>query len=256
LTADIARERNLHIDDAGFAREMQAQRERAREASKFGVDYGKDITVDATTEFTGYDTLKDSGRVVALFRGNESVKQLADGEEGAVVLDRTPFYAESGGQVGDRGVLEAGAVRFEVGDTQKRGAAFVHFGKLSGGALTLGDEVDAEVSREARSPTMLNHSATHLLHAALRHVLGAHVAQKGSLVAPDRLRFDFSHPQPLTPDEIRGVEDLVNAEIRRNHPADIQLMAYDDAIKAGAMALFGEKYGSEVRVMKFGEFST
>ncbi|HEX6927798.1 MAG TPA: alanine--tRNA ligase, partial [Gammaproteobacteria bacterium] len=256
LTADIAREKNLSIDDAGFAREMQAQRERAREASKFGVDYGKDIKVDTISEFTGYDSLRGSGKVIALFRGNESVKQLADGEEGVVVLDRTPFYAESGGQVGDSGVLENGAVRFDVADTQKRGAAHVHFGKLSGGALTVGDTVDAEVSKESRSPTVLNHSATHLLHAALRHVLGSHVTQKGSLVAPDRLRFDFSHGQPLTAEEIRAIEDLVNVEIRRNHPADVKLMAYDDAIKAGAMALFGEKYGSEVRVMKFGEFST
>ncbi|MBW3568449.1 MAG: alanine--tRNA ligase, partial [Proteobacteria bacterium] len=256
LTADIARERNLSIDDAGFARAMQAQRERAREASKFGVDYGKDMKVDVASEFTGYEKLKDHGKVVALYRGNDSVRQLADGEEGAVVLDRTPFYAESGGQVGDSGVLENGVVRFDVADTQKRAAAHVHFGKLSGGALTVGDKVEAEVSRESRSPTVLNHSATHLLHAALRHVLGAHVTQKGSLVAPDRLRFDFAHPQPLKPEEIREIEDLVNAEIRRNHPADVQVMSYDDAIKAGAMALFGEKYGNEVRVMKFGEFST
>lgn len=256
LTADIARERKLSIDEAGFAREMQAQRERAREASKFGVDYGKDIKLDATTEFTGYEKLRDHGKVIALFRGNESVKQLADGEEGAVVLDRTPFYAESGGQVGDRGVLESGAMRFEVRDTQKRGNAHVHFGTLSGGALSVGDDIEAAVSRESRSPTVLNHSATHLLHAALRHVLGSHVTQKGSLVAPDRLRFDFSHPQPLSAEEIRHVEDLVNTEIRRNHAAEIALMSYDDAIKAGAMALFGEKYGNEVRVMKFGEFST
>ena len=256
LTADIARERNLSIDDAGFAREMQAQRERARVASKFGVDYGKDIRVDVGSIFTGYEKLTDQGEVIALFRGNASVKQLADGEEGAVVLDRTPFYAESGGQVGDSGVLENGTVRFDVADTQKRGSAHVHFGKLSGGALTVGDKVDAEVGRESRSPTVLNHSATHLLHAALRHVLGAHVTQKGSLVAPDRLRFDFAHSQPLTAEEIRDIEDLVNTEIRRNHAADVKLMSYDDAIKAGAMALFGEKYGSEVRVMKFGEFST
>ncbi|HEX7047530.1 MAG TPA: alanine--tRNA ligase [Gammaproteobacteria bacterium] len=256
LTADIARERNLSIDDAGFAREMQAQRQRARDASKFGVDYGKDIRSDAVTEFTGYENLQGHGKVIALFRGNDSVKQLADGEEGAVVLDRTPFYAESGGQVGDSGVLETGQVRFDVADTQKRGAAFVHFGRLSGGALTVGDAMEAEVSRESRSPTVLNHSATHLLHAALRHVLGSHVTQKGSLVAPDRLRFDFSHSQPLSAAEIREIEDLVNTEIRRNHAADVKLMSYDDAIKAGAMALFGEKYGDEVRVMKFGEFST
>ena len=256
LTADIARERKLTIDDAGFAREMQAQRTRAREASKFGVDYGKDIKVDVASEFTGYESLQGRGKVVALYRGNESVKQLADGEEGAVVLDRTPFYAESGGQVGDSGVLEKGAVRFDVADTQKRGGAHVHFGALSGGALGVGDEMQAEVSRESRAPTVLNHSATHLLHAALRHVLGTHVTQKGSLVAPDRLRFDFSHSQAVTAEEIRAIEDLVNAEIRRNHAADVQVMAYDEAIKAGAMALFGEKYGDAVRVMKFGEFST
>ena len=255
LTADIARERNLTIDDEGFARAMQKQRERARSASKFGVDYGKDITVDAQTEFSGYDRLVDDANVVALFRGNESVKQLADGEEGAVVLDRTPFYAESGGQVGDRGVLEGSAVRFDVQDTQKRGNAHVHFGKLSGGALSVGDELKAEVSMELREPTMLNHSATHLLHAALRHVLGSHVTQKGSLVEPERLRFDFSHGQPLTGEEIEQVEDLVNREIRRNVAADVQVMSYDDAMKSGAMALFGEKYGDKVRVLKFGEFS-
>ncbi|MDX1444203.1 MAG: alanine--tRNA ligase, partial [Gammaproteobacteria bacterium] len=255
LTADIARERDLAIDEEGFARAMQKQRERARQASKFGVDYGKDIKVDTKTEFSGYDRLADDARVVALFRGNESVKQLADGEEGAVVLDRTPFYAESGGQVGDRGVLESGSLRFDVADTQKRGAAHVHFGKLSGGALSVGETVKAEVSMELRAPTMLNHSATHLLHAALRHVLGAHVTQKGSLVEPERLRFDFSHNQPLTHDELVEIEDLVNREIRRNVAAEVKVMPYDDAIKAGAMALFGEKYGDEVRVLKFGEFS-
>jgi len=255
LTADIARERGLGIDQAGFEREMEAQRQRAREASKFGVDYGKEIKLDAITEFVGYEGLQAEGKVVALFRGNEQVESLADGEEGAVVLDRTPFYAESGGQVGDRGVIEAGAVRFEVHDTQKRGAAYVHFGKVSGGALKAGVEVKAEVSKELRAPTMLNHSATHLLHAALRHVLGKHVTQKGSLVAPDRLRFDFSHTQPLTAEEIGAIEDLVNSEIRRNVPADIREMSYDEALKAGAMALFGEKYGDVVRVLKFGDFS-
>jgi len=255
LTADIARERGLGIDQAGFEREMEAQRQRAREASKFGVDYGKEIKLDAITEFVGYEGLQAEGKVVALFRGNEQVESLADGEEGAVVLDRTPFYAESGGQVGDRGVIEAGAVRFEVHDTQKRGAAYVHFGKVSGGALKAGVEVKAEVSKELRAPTMLNHSATHLLHAALRHVLGKHVTQKGSLVAPDRLRFDFSHTQPLTAEEIVAIEDLVNSEIRRNVPADIREMSYDEALKAGAMALFGEKYGDVVRVLKFGDFS-
>src|SRR5690606_6299079 len=255
LTADIARERGLGIDQAGFEREMEAQRQRAREASKFGVDYGKEIKLDAITEFVGYEGLQAGGKVVALFRGNEQVESLADGEEGAVVLDRTPFYAESGGQVGDRGVIEAGPVRFEVHDTQKRGAAYVHFGKVSGGALKAGVEVKADDSKELRAPTMLNHSATHLLHAALRHVLGKHVTQKGSLVAPDRLRFDFSHTQPLTAEEIGAIEDLVNSEIRRNVPADIREMSYDEALKAGAMALFGEKYGDVVRVLKFGDFS-
>ncbi len=206
-------------------------------------------------EFTGYDRLADDAKVVALFRGNESVKQLADGEEGAVILDRTPFYAESGGQVGDRGVLESGKVRVDVRDTQKRGAAHVHFGSISGGALSVGDTVKAEVSMELRSPTMLNHSATHLLHAALRHVLGSHVTQKGSLVEPERLRFDFSHGQPLTTEEIAVLEDLVNREIRRNVAAEVNVMSYDEAMKSGAMALFGEKYGDKVRVLKFGEFS-
>ena len=255
LTADIARERELEIDDEGFARAMQAQRERARSASKFGVDYGKELKTDAVTEFSGYDRFDDSSKVVALYRGNDAVKQLADGEEGAVILARTPFYAESGGQVGDQGVLEGKGIRFDVADTQKRGAAHVHFGKLTGGALSVGDELKASVRRETRAPTMLNHSATHLLHAALRHVLGQHVTQKGSLVEADRLRFDFSHTQPMTAEEIAEVEDMVNVEIRRNLPAEVAVMSYDDAIKSGAMALFGEKYGDEVRVLKFGEFS-
>ncbi|HET7922502.1 MAG TPA: alanine--tRNA ligase, partial [Gammaproteobacteria bacterium] len=257
LTADIARERGLSLDMVGFEHEMEAQRERGRAASRFGAEYGQDVEIEGKTQFTGYDSLKGTGKIVALFRGREAVQSLKTGEQGMVVLDRTPFYAESGGQVGDKGVLRAGGAEFKVEDTQKRGGgAHAHLGTATKGELKIGDTVDAQVDANLRAATVLNHSATHLLHAAPRQVLGAHVTQKGSLVAPDRLRFDFSHYQPITPEELQRIEDLVNAQIRRNAEADVREMAYDDAIASGAMALFGEKYGSTVRVMKFGEFST
>ncbi|HVC37511.1 MAG TPA: alanine--tRNA ligase [Gammaproteobacteria bacterium] len=256
LTADIARERGLKLDLHGFEREMEKQRERGRAASQFGAEYAQDVDIQSETKFTGYDALKGNGKIIALFRGKDSVNSLKSGEQGMVILDQTPFYAESGGQVGDRGVLRAAKAEFKVEDTQKRGGgAHAHLGTVSKGQLKIGDSMEAQVDEKLRAATVLNHSATHLLHAALRKLLGTHVTQKGSLVAPDRLRFDFSHNQPLTPDELRRIEDLVNEEIRKNAEADVQEMGYDEAIKSGAMALFGEKYGSSVRVMKFGDFS-
>jgi alanyl-tRNA synthetase len=256
LTNDIARERGLTIDEAGFEAAMEEQRARARAASKFGVDLRADLLVEGQTEFKGYENERAQGRVVELIRGKERVEELRAGDEGQVVLDATPFYAESGGQVGDRGVLAAGAARFVVADTQKLGKVHLHVGTLEGGSLKVGDTVTAEVDHALRQATRLNHSATHLLHAALRKVLGLHVTQKGSLVAPDRLRFDFSHYSAVTPEELREIERLVNAEVRGNAEAETRLMNFDDAVAAGAMALFGEKYDSEVRVLRIGEFST
>ncbi|HSC47276.1 MAG TPA: alanine--tRNA ligase [Gammaproteobacteria bacterium] len=257
LTNDIARERGLTIDSAGFEKEMDAQRERGRAASQFGADYGQDVEIEGETAFKGYETLAHKGKVTALFRGKDAVQKLSAGEQGMVILDQTPFYAESGGQVGDQGVLKAGANEFKVVDTQKRGGgAHAHLGTVTRGEIKVGDAMDAQVDAALRAATVLNHSATHLLHAALRQVLGTHVTQKGSLVAPDRLRFDFSHYQAVAPDELEKIETLVNDEVRRNEAADVREMGYDEAIKFGAMALFGEKYGSVVRVMKFGDFST
>jgi alanyl-tRNA synthetase len=256
LTNDIARERGLTIDEAGFEAAMEEQRARARAASKFGVDLRADLVVEGHTEFKGYESEHAQGRVLELIRGKERVDELRAGDEGQVVLDATPFYAESGGQVGDRGVLIAGAARFVVSDTQKLGKVHLHVGKLESGSLKVGDTVTAEVDHALRQATRLNHSATHLLHAALRKVLGLHVTQKGSLVAPDRLRFDFSHYSAVAHDELREIERLVNAEVRANAAAETRLMNFDDAVAAGAMALFGEKYDSEVRVLRIGDFST
>jgi alanyl-tRNA synthetase len=255
LTADIARERGLTIDQAGFEAAMEAQRERARAASKFGVDLRSGVSVEARTEFSGYEGVTDQGNVVELIKAGAKVERLCAGEEGQVVLDRTPFYAEAGGQVGDQGVLAAPGMRFEVRDTQKLGKAHSHIGKLAQGELKIGDTVSAQVNAELRRATMLNHTATHLLHAALRKVLGTHVTQKGSLVAPDRLRFDFAHHQAVTPAELREIERLVNAQIRANSPGEISVMPFDKAVEAGAMALFGEKYDHDVRVLKLGNFS-
>jgi alanyl-tRNA synthetase len=257
LTADIARERSLKIDLAGYELEMEAQRERARAASKFGVDQRAGAQLAERSEFCGYEAIECQGRVVALLRDGASVEALAAGERGEVILDRTVFYAESGGQVGDSGeLLGAATTRFEVEDTQKRGAAHSHIGRLLAGRLQVGDSVLARIDAERRAAIRLNHSATHLLHAALRQVLGSHVTQKGSLVAPDRLRFDFSHFQPLTSAERAEVEKRVNAQIRGNAEAAIRMMDYEDAIADGAMALFGEKYESRVRVLSMGDFST
>ena len=257
LTADIARERDLRVDMAGFDRAMAAQRQRARAASQFAADYGHRLEVEGHTEFTGYQRLNDIGRVTALVRDGEPVQVLRTGEEGSVFLDRTPFYAESGGQVGDAGALAGRDMHFEVRDTQKqRGDLHAHVGRLTVGELRVGDEVEARVDAERRQATVLNHSATHLLHAALRQVLGSHVTQKGSLVAPDRLRFDFSHFEPVTREQLQAIEDLVNDEIRANAEAETREMSYDQAIGSGAMALFGEKYGDTVRVLQIGDFST
>jgi len=256
LTADIARERGLSIDLDGYEREMDAQRERARAASRFGVDSRDAAAVAGSSEFRGYDELESQGCIVALLRDAQSVETLSAGQQGEVILDRTPFYAESGGQIGDTGALSSADALFEVEDTQKRGRVITHRGRLQRGVLRLGEALAARVDAHRRQAIRLNHSATHLLHAALRSVLGAHVVQKGSLVAADRLRFDFSHFQAVTPEELQRIERLVNAQIRANDEADTRHMEYEDAIAEGAMALFGEKYDKRVRVLRFGGFST
>jgi alanyl-tRNA synthetase len=255
LTADVARERGLTIDQAGFDAAMDAQRGRARAASKFGIDLRESVKLSGKTQFSGYDRLAGNGKVTALIFDGAVVESMRPGQEGQVVLDHTPFYAESGGQIGDTGTLIGATAHFTVRDTRKIGASFAHVGVLDSGELRIGDEVSAEVDGDRRQAIALNHSATHLLHAALRQVLGKHVQQKGSLVAPDRLRFDFSHTQPVSPDELRRVEELVNAAIRDNAPAETRVMALDEAVAAGAMSLFGEKYESDVRVLSIGDFS-
>jgi alanyl-tRNA synthetase len=255
LTADIARERQLSIDEKGFEQAMEAQRERARASSKFGIADGDELKIDSRTEFLGYSDTEASCEVVALFKDGQAVEALDDGDEGAVVLASTPFYAESGGQTGDTGILVADGQLFRVDDTLKSGDANVHFGSVEQGALKTGDTLEAVVDADRRQAIRLNHTATHLMHAALRQVLGDHVTQKGSLVAPDRLRFDFSHYEGVTPDQLHEIEGLVNAEIRKNIAAETDLMTYDDAIESGAMALFGEKYGDKVRVLRLGDFS-
>jgi len=257
LTADIARERAMHLDMAGFEREMNAQRQRARAASQFGVGQQAEISLEGETEFSGYDRLEDRSTVIALYRGGDTVDALNPGEEGMVVLDRTPFYAESGGQVGDTGTLQCGGALFAVRSTRKQGGkVFAHYGILTEGMLQIGDTVQAQVDRLLRQATALNHSATHLLHAALRRVLGDHVNQKGSLVDPERLRFDFSHYEALSRSQLRAIEQMVNEQIRANHVVETRIMALDDAKASGAMALFGEKYDECVRVLRMGGFST
>jgi alanyl-tRNA synthetase len=262
LTADIARERGLEVDMDGFERSMNEQRERARAAGRFEAKGQMPAELASQlkpTVFLGYEALRSNGsKVLGIVRGGKQVDQLGEGEEGLLILDRTPFYAESGGQVGDTGELLTQAGRFEVGDTLKMGGVFFgHAGRWHGGQpLHTGDAIEASVDVLRRQAIVLNHSATHLLHAALRKVLGDHVTQKGSLVAPERLRFDFSHIKPMSHDELAQVEAMVNAEVRCNAAAEVRNMAYDDAIEFGAMALFGEKYGDEVRVLKMGDFST
>jgi len=260
LTADVARERGLTIDQAGFDAAMEAQRGRARAASKFGSDLRDTVKLPGKTGFSGYDRLNDKGVVTSLIFDGAIVGALRPGQEGQVVLDHTPFYAESGGQIGDAGELTGAATsgapaHFTVRDTQKIGASFAHVGVLDAGDLRVGDVVEARVDSERRISIALNHSATHLLHAALRKVLGLHVEQKGSLVAADRLRFDFSHTQAMSPQELQRVEELVNSAIRGNAPVETQVMALDEAVAAGAMSLFGEKYESDVRVLSIGDFS-
>jgi alanyl-tRNA synthetase len=255
LTADIARERGLSIDHAGFEKAMDAQRTRARAASQFGSDYSGDLQVEGETIFTGYEQLADESRITALFYDGAAVDRLETGQAGMVVLEQTPFYAESGGQVGDRGRLETASARFEVQDTHKQGSAITHIGNVTEGMLLVGDRINTYVDCERRQATILNHSGTHLLHAALRSVLGDHVQQKGSLVDPERLRFDFAHYEPVTPEQLVEIESLVNARIRANAVAETRVMSMDAAVESGAMALFGEKYGEEVRVLSIGDFS-
>ncbi|HRD64931.1 MAG TPA: alanine--tRNA ligase [Candidatus Competibacter sp.] len=257
LTADIARERGLQVDNAGFEREMEAQRERARAHSQFGLRQTAELGVEGCTEFHGYDRLEEDATVLALFRDGKAVEELNVSDEGVAILDHTPFYAESGGQVGDVGWLRTDGLEFEVRDTQKRGeGVFAHVGVLKQGRLRRGATVSAQVDAAKRQATALHHSATHLLHAALRRVLGTHVTQKGSLVDPQRLRFDFSHFEPLTAEQIETIERMVNAQIRGNVAVETAVMAPEEAIATGAMALFGEKYGDKVRVLRMGEFST
>ena len=256
LTADICRERGVRIDMAGFEAAMEQQRERARAASRFSAAAGLEYSGNKT-EFHGYDTLSLKARVIALYNEGTQVRELQSGDVGVVVLDRTPFYAESGGQVGDRGELVGAAGTFSVDDTQKiQTDVFGHHGKQRTGVLRVGDQVNAQVDTVSRHRSMWNHSATHLMHAALRQVLGKHVEQKGSLVDAQRTRFDFSHGKPVTEEEIRKIEALVNSAIQKNYDVTARIMKYDEAIKAGALAFFGDKYGDEVRVLTMGEFST
>ena len=256
LTQDIARERGLTLDMAGFEREMEAQRERARAAGQFSIDYGDVIEVGSETEFEGYEQQQGDAQVLALKADQDQVDALSEGQQGVLVLDKTPFYAESGGQVGDQGIVRSGDSVFVVEDTQKQNnGVFLHRGHVQSGRFKTGDQVETVIDHNGRQRIALNHSATHLLHAALRQILGEHVNQKGSLVDPDRLRFDFSHFEPIKPEQLRHIERLVNERIRANDVVETKVMAVDEAMAEGAMALFGEKYGDQVRVLKMGEFS-
>lgn len=259
LTADIARERNLQIDLEGFETEMGKQRQRSRQSSQFKTEYTVAKDIDQPTEFTGHKDMtksdtQETGKVIALYREGQFVDELQKGEKGSIILDKTPFYAESGGQVGDQGVLRINEdTFFKVADTIKQGHMHLHLGKLDKGSLKIGDEVIAEIDVQRRAATVLNHTATHILHKVLKNVLGEHAMQKGSLVAPDRLRFDFTHQSALSKAELEKVEQLVNTEIQADHKAKVEISTPDEAIKAGAVALFGEKYGSKVRVVHFGD---
>ena len=256
LTAMVARDRGLTIDEAGFETAMNEQRERARAASKFDVDLTAKVDLEDDTVFTGYENLDGQSKVVALLKGGEQVTSLSEGDEGVIVLEETPFYGESGGQVGDSGVLVANGVEFTVADTQKDGANHLHVGTLSSGKVLLGDQLRAEVNHQARQATALNHSATHLLHAVLRDVLGDHVAQKGSLVDPEKLRFDFSHFEAVTPEQIADIEGRVNALVAANTDVVTDVMDIENAKQKGAIALFGEKYDDTVRVLSMaGDYS-
>jgi alanyl-tRNA synthetase len=256
LTNDIARERNLTLDIASFEKEMEAQRERARAASSFGRAYDEVLDIEGETTFTGYEYLEGQSKIAAIYVDGKEVDALTKNQPAMLVLEETPFYAESGGQVGDTGLLTCGSARFEVKDTQKQGAAvFGHYGEVVEGSLKVGDTVTMHVDSERREAIKANHSATHLLHAALRKVLGDHVTQKGSQVQAERLRFDFSHSEAITPEQLKEIEHLVNQHIRSNHLVDTQIMKPEEAKAAGAMALFGEKYGDEVRVLSMSQFS-
>jgi alanyl-tRNA synthetase len=253
LTNDIARERNLTLDIEGYEALMAEQRTRARAAGKFKVDYNDQIQIDGSTRFMGYESLLDEGKITALFKDGQAVERLVEGDKGIVVLSQTPFYAESGGQVGDAGYLTAGENRFEVGDCQKNGDNHCHIGRVLNGALSVGDTLLADVDNNLRQAIVLNHSATHLMHAALRKVLGEHVTQKGSLVDSEKLRFDFAHFEVVTHKELQEIEQQVNDEIRRNTATDTEVCSMESAKDKGAMMLFGEKYGSEVRVLSMGD---
>lgn len=255
LTADIARERDLTLDMPGYEKAMEVQRKLGQKNSKFGQDYNDSISTTAVTDFTGYDHLQDQSEVEALFKDGTEVDSISAGDEAVVILKNTPFYAESGGQVGDTGLLSNDNCRFEVMDTQKQAKAFIHIGSLAEGVISVGDKLSAEIDAERRDATIRNHSATHLMHAALRDVLGEHVQQKGSLVNNERLRFDFSHTEAVKPEQLFEIERLVNQQIRSNLDTQAEEMAIADAKAKGAMALFGEKYGDEVRVVSMGEFS-
>jgi len=252
LTADIARERDLSIDEAGFEKEMAAQRQRAREAGKFAVDYNSIVKVEDETEFSGYDATEGQGQIIAIYKDGTLVDEVTEGDEALIVLDQTPFYAESGGQIGDTGIFKNETGIFEVQDTKKSGSAFVHQGIVTMGNLKVTQNVEATVKAELRAATARNHSATHLLHAALRQILGSHVQQKGSLVASDILRFDFANDQPVTFEQLQQIERLVNAEVIANTAVTTELLDIETAKTKGAMMLFGEKYGSEVRVLSMG----
>lgn len=256
LTADMARERDLTVDMAGFETAMEDQRQRARAASRFDADWEGGLETDCDSEFTGYEHHEDNGKVVALYRDGEPVQQLAEGDKGAIILDKTSFYAESGGQIGDTGVLAVGEARFNVKDTRKEGDAIVHVGQLSSGSISTGADCSASIDSEKRNATARNHSATHLLHAALRRQLGTHVTQKGSLVADDYLRFDFSHFEPVSAGDLDTIERLVNQWILGNDDVETRISSVDEAIESGAMALFGEKYDEQVRVLRIGDMST
>ncbi|PJG86087.1 alanine--tRNA ligase [Conservatibacter flavescens] len=255
LTADVCRERNIQIDEDGFNREMEAQRVRAQSASQFGVDYNSVIRVEGSTKFEGYTESESSAKVTALFYDGKSVERIEAGQSAVVILENTPFYAESGGQIGDSGCLITNDMRFEVKDTQKYGQVFGHIGELKQGTLSVGQLVNAEVDSIRRHHTSLNHSATHLLHAALRQVLGEHVAQKGSLVSDSALRFDFTQPEAISREQLAEVERIVNQAVRANYPVVTEIMDLDTAKSKGAMALFGEKYGEQVRVVTMDAFS-
>ena len=256
LTADVARGRSISVDFEGFEQEMDAQRERARRSTRYGSDGDQRVTAEQSVNFTGYSEVRNVAKVLGVYRGKgqelSEAEELRAGENGILLLDKTPFYAESGGQVGDKGQVLSEHGQFEVADTRKVGDQFLHDGQLLQGSLKVGDEVSAQIDAERRERIRNNHSATHLLHAALREVLGAQVAQKGSLVAEDRLRFDFSHHQQVTREELGEIEDLVNHRIRENSPVQTRITSFDEALDSGAVALFGEKYGDEVRVLDMG----